>query len=90
VTVFSSGGTRNEPTLRRRDLGFRSLERSLVCACAAPAASLPVAVQIRQDVASLARSPSLDELRVEPSPERGAVAFELVATGHRSNGTVEL
>jgi len=70
--------------------GFRSLVRSLVCACAAPAASLPVAVQVRQNVAPLAGSPSLDELSVEPSPEGGSVALKLVASEHRSNGTVRL
>lgn len=59
-----------------------SLERSLVCACAAPAASLPVAVQIRQNVAPLADSPSLDELSDEPSPEGGSVALQLVVSGH--------
>jgi len=57
---------------------------------AAPTASLSVAVQVRQDVAPLAGSPSLDELGVEPSPEGRSVALELVASGHRSNGTVRL
>ena len=53
-----------------------------MCACAAPAASLPVAVQIRQNVAPLADSPSLDELSVEPSPEGGSVTLKLVISGH--------
>lgn len=66
---------------------LRSLERSLVCARAAPAASLSVAVQVRQNVAPLADSPSLDELGDEPSPEGGAVALELVVSGHGANGT---
>ena len=70
--------------------GLRFLERSLVCARAAPAASLPVAVQIRQNVAPLADSPSLDELSVEPSPEGGSVALKLVVSGHHANGTVRL
>ena len=73
-----------------RPPAYRRLERSLVCACAAPAASLPVAVQIRQNVASFTDSPSLDELMVEPSPEGGSVALKLVASEHRSNGTVRL
>jgi hypothetical protein len=71
-------------TLRPHHPGFRSLERSLVCACAAPAASLPVAVQVRKNVAPLAGSPSLHELSVEPSPEGRSVALKLVASGHRS------
>jgi hypothetical protein len=62
--------------------GFRRLERSLVCACAAPAASLPVAVQVSQNVASLASSPSPDELGVELSPEGDSVALKLVVSGH--------
>ena len=64
-----------------------SLERSLVCACAAPAASLPVAVQIRENVASFADSPSLDELCDEPSPDSGSVALQLVVSGHGADGT---
>lgn len=58
-----------------------------MCACAAPAASQPVAVQVGQNVAPLANSPSLDELRIEPSPEGGSVALEIVVTGHGANGT---
>ena len=58
------------------------LERSLVCARAAPAASLPVAVQVSQNVASLASSPSPDELGVELSPEGDSVALKLVVSGH--------
>ena len=41
-------------------------------------------------MAPLAGSPSLDELSVELSPEGGSVALKLVASGHRSNGTVRL
>ena len=60
------------------------LERSLVCACAAPAASLPVAVQFRQNVSSLADPPSLDEFSVEPPPEGGSVALKFVVSVHRA------
>ena len=84
------GLARRRTRALRPHLWFRTLERSLVCACATPAASLPVAVQLRQHVAPLAGSPSLDELGVEPSPEDGSVALELVASGHRANGTVRL
>ena len=59
-----------------------------MCACAAPAASPSVAVQIRQNVASLADSPSLDELSVQPSPEGGSVMLKLVISGHGAKGTV--
>jgi hypothetical protein len=76
-----SGGDRaSNPCFRPP--AHRRLERSLVCACAAPAASLPVAVQVRQNVAPLAGSPSLDELGVEPSPEGDSVALKLVVSGH--------
>ena len=66
---------------------FRSLERSLVGARAAPAASLLVPVQVRQDVASLADSPSLDELPDQLSPEGCSVALELVVSGHTTNAS---
>jgi hypothetical protein len=65
-----------------RPPAYRRLERSLVRACAAPAASLPVAVQVRQNVAPLASSPSLNELGVELSPEGDSVALKLVVSGH--------
>ena len=68
-------------------LGLRSLERSLVCARAAPAASQPVAVQVCKNVAPLADTPSLDELTDEPSPDGGSVPLELVVSGHGANGT---
>jgi hypothetical protein len=49
---------------------------------AAPAASPSVAVEVRQNVASLADPPSLDELKIEPSPEGGSVTLKLVVSGH--------
>ena len=67
--------------------GFGSLERSLVCACAGPVASLLVAVQIRENVASLADSPSLDEFSDEPTPDSGSVALQLVTSGHGADGS---
>ena len=78
----------DQPRLPNQHHGFGSLEGSLVCACAAPAASLPVAVQIRQNVALLADSPTFDELRVEPSPEGRSVALKFIISGHGANGTV--
>jgi hypothetical protein len=68
-------------------IGSRSLERSLMAASAAPAASLPVAVQIRENVATLADSPPLDELSDEPSPKGGTVALKLVVSAHGANGS---
>ena len=70
-----------------RQGGLRCCERSLVCACAAPAASLPVAVEVRQNVAALADSPALDELSVELSSECGSVTLELIVSGHCANGS---
>lgn len=66
---------------------LRILERSLVRARAAPAASLRVAVQVRQNMAPLADTPPLDELSDEPSPESRSVSLELVVSGHGTNGT---
>ena len=63
------------------------LERSLVTTSATPAATLPVAVQVRENVAPLAESPPFDELSDEPPPESGTVALELVVPGHGTNGT---
>ncbi len=74
--------TGDEPALPGRHSGVRSPEGSLVCACAAPAASLPVAVQVRQNVPALANSPALDELSDEPSPKGRSVALMLVVSGH--------
>jgi hypothetical protein len=70
-----------------RHIGSRSLERSLMAARAAPAASLPVAVQVRENVATLADSPPLDELSDEPSPKGGTVALKLVVSAHGANGS---
>jgi len=72
----------------RRSVGFRYLECAFVRARAAPAASLPVAVQLRQNVAPLADTPALDELGDEVSPEGSAVALELVVSRHGANGSV--
>jgi hypothetical protein len=69
------------------DVGFRNLKRSLMCSRATPAASLAVTVYVREHVPVLAHSPSLDELRIEPSAERRAVALELIVSGHLDNGT---
>ena len=66
---------------------MRRFERSLMCACAAPAASQRVAVQVRQDVTSFADAPPVDEILYELSPESCSVAFELLVSGHDSNGT---
>ena len=68
---------------------FRSLERSLVSARAAPAASLLIAVQVRQNVAVLADSPSLDELSDQLSPDGCSVALDLVVSGHTTNANRE-
>ena len=76
------GGNARAINLALRPPGFPRLERSLVCAGAAPAASLPVAVQVCQNVAPLAGSPSLDERGVESPPEGGSVALDLVGPGH--------
>jgi hypothetical protein len=70
-----------------RYIGSRALERSLMAASAAPAATLPVAVQVRENVATLADSPPLDELPDEPSPEGGTVALKLVVSAHGANGS---
>jgi hypothetical protein len=66
---------------------LRAFERSFMRAGAAPAASQLVAVQIREDVAPLADTPALDELRDELSPEGRSVSLELVVPGHAPNGT---
>ena len=60
----------------------RCLECSLVAASATPAATLPVAVQISENVPAFADSPPLDELGDEPAPEGGTVALLLVVPGH--------
>ena len=54
-------------TKTRPDL--RGLELSLMRARATPAPSELVAIQVRQDMASLADSPALDELPDALSPE---------------------
>ena len=54
---------------------------------AAPAASLLVAVQVRQNVALLADSPSLDELPDQLSPEGCSVALELVVSRHTTHAS---
>jgi hypothetical protein len=58
-----------------------------VSARAAPAASLLVAVQVRQNVALLADSPPLDELPDQLSPEGCSVALGLVVSGHITNAS---
>jgi hypothetical protein len=45
------------------------LERPLMCASAAPAAAQRIAIQVRENVAALADSPSLDEFPDALSPE---------------------
>jgi hypothetical protein len=58
-----------------------------MAARAAPAASLTVAVQVRENVPTLADSPPLDELSDEPSPEGGTVKLKLVVSAHGANGS---
>ncbi len=65
-----------------------SLERSLVYARAAPAATLSVAIQVREDVTPFADSPTIDEVRDDPASESGTMALELIVSGHGANGTV--
>ena len=66
---------------------LHGFERPLMCASAAPAASQRVAVQVRENVAALADSPSINELLDALSPEGREVPLELVVSGHNTNGT---
>ena len=68
----------------RRDL--RCLEFPLVRARTTPTASELVAVQVSQNVASLADSPALDELSDSLSPEGREVTLKLIVPGHDTKG----
>ena len=59
-----------------------------MAARAAPAATLPVAIQVREDMTPFADSPTIDEVRDDPASESGPMALELIVSGHGANGTV--
>jgi hypothetical protein len=80
------GGVGRAEAILERTLHLR-LELSLVSARATPAASELVAVQLRENMSSLADAPTLDELPNALSPEGCEVPLEFIVPGHHTNGS---